>query len=324
MQTQLLKASDLDVAVSILRDGGLVAFPTETVYGLGGNAENGEAVASIYAAKGRPVGHPLIVHVASADAAWTWAVHVPAAARALAERFWPGPLTLILPRSPRAHPETVGGRDSVGLRVPNHPLTLRLLSQFGGGVAGPSANRFGHVSPTTAAHVMSDLDGRIDAVLDGGPSRVGVESTIVEIVGEQALLLRPGGVTLAELNDALAEAGLDDRVVDGRGGESRAAGMLASHYAPHAPMRIVDEVDSVALEPGDVLIRPRPAEAPASAASGRNVIWLPADPEGFAEGLYAALRDADRACEGEIVVVRPAEGRLSAAINDRLEKASTR
>lgn len=327
METQLLGEGDVEMAVSILRDGGLVAFPTETVYGLGGDAENGAAVAKIYEAKGRPVGHPLIVHVASTEAAWTWAADVPPAAVALADAFWPGPLTLIVPRSPRAHSGTVGGRESIGLRVPDHQLTLDLLARFGGGVAGPSANRFGHVSPTTAAHVQADLDGRIDAVLDGGPSRVGVESTIVELVSDTVTLLRPGGVTITEIAAALALAGLEDQsITDGRDGESRAAGMLVSHYAPDAPVHIVDDLGDAELNVGDVVVGATElvGDANANIPGETVVIELPIDADGFAEGLYAALREADQACDGRIVVIRPHDGRLSAAINDRLKKASTR
>lgn len=321
-QTLLLGSSDLDHAVAILRSGGLVAFPTETVYGLGADAEDGAAVAKIYEAKQRPAGHPLIVHVASAAAAWTWVSEtpVPDAALALADAFWPGPLTMILPRSPRAHPDVVGGRDSIGLRVPDHPLTLELLTRFGGGLAGPSANRFGHVSPTVAAHVVDDLGGRIDAVLDGGPARVGVESTIVEVINGGVTLLRPGGVMVGEIDAALDLAGLAHRVVDGRTGESRAAGMLASHYAPSAPVLVVNRLGDTKLAEGDVIVGSQELAGTTEA----SIVELPADAEGFAERLYAALREADEICDGRIVVVRPQEGRLLAAVDDRLNKASTR
>ncbi len=311
--TRQLSADELAEAVEVLAQGGLVAFPTETVYGLGADAENSEAVKKIYAAKGRPIGHPLIVHIANADVAWSWASEVPDAARALAAAFWPGPLTMILPRSDRAAVETVGGRDSIGLRVPDHQVTLDLLARFDGGLAGPSANRFGHVSPTTAAHVLADLDGRIDAVIEGGPSRVGLESTIVEFSSGEATLLRPGGISAAEVQGVLDDFGLV--LNDGRGGESRAAGMLASHYSPNARVVVVAELADITMQAGDVVISAGPLD-------GLEGHELPADAEGFAEGLYAALRTADLTCTGRILVVMPGSGRLLDAVRDRLAKAA--
>ena len=182
--------SEIVRAAEILRAGGLVAFPTETVYGLGADAASAAAVARLYAAKGRPPKHPVIVHFANSQSAFSFAREVPAAARKLAERFWPGPLTLILKRSAKAKDFVTGGQDSVGLRVPSHPVAQSLLREFGGGVAAPSANEFGMVSPTTAAHVREDLAGKVDLVLDGGASEVGIESTIVDVSGPAVVLLR--------------------------------------------------------------------------------------------------------------------------------------
>ena len=208
-------------AVEILRRGGLVAFPTETVYGLGADATNPSAVAQIFAAKGRPAHHPLIVHLATADDLDEWADGIPTLARTLADACWPGPLTMILRRSRRVPDAVTGGLDTVGIRVPAHPMALALLRAFEGGVAAPSANRFGSVSPTTAAHVHAGLGDRVDLILDGGPSEVGVESTIVDLSGDAPALLRPGGLPRERL-EALAGMPIPIR----HGGEVRAPGML--------------------------------------------------------------------------------------------------
>ncbi len=325
--TRVLEACEVGEAVGILRSGGLVAFPTETVYGLGADASNDVAIAKVYEAKGRPTGHPLIVHLAVADQVSEWSTTTDSRARILAEAFWPGPLTLILPRSKRVSLAATGGRETVGLRVPEHELTLRLLAEFGSGLVGPSANRFGHVSPTTAAHVVDDLEGRIDAVLDGGPCQVGIESTIVEIADDgPVVLLRPGGVTVHQLELAIGEP-----VLDGRGGESRAAGMMASHYAPSAAVRLVDSIGDLELGPRvavimtDAGVRESETEGErGSEVTGvLSVAHLPSDASGFARGLYAALRAADEQDPEEIVVVRPTSGRLLKAVLDRLEKASS-
>ena len=199
-------AADIEQAVRVLRAGGLVAFPTETVYGLGADAEDVQAVERIFAAKGRPRTHPLIAHIGSADQLDHWAADVPESARLLAERFWPGPLTLVLWRSNRVPFAVTGGLETVALRVPDHPVALALLSAFGGGVAAPSANRFGSVSPTTARHVREDMGSAVDLVLDGGPCEVGVESTIVDVRGEQLAILRPGGVAREDLERALGHS----------------------------------------------------------------------------------------------------------------------
>uniref|UniRef100_UPI002FDD1BFD L-threonylcarbamoyladenylate synthase n=1 Tax=Pelomicrobium sp. TaxID=2815319 RepID=UPI002FDD1BFD len=190
-------------AVDILRAGGLVAFPTETVYGLGADARNPEAVGKIFAAKGRPQHHPVIVHLAEAAQLEAWAVDIPDGARRLAERFWPGPLTLILRRGPGVPDAVTGGQDTVGLRVPAHPVAQALLQAFGGGIAAPSANRFGRLSPTTAQHVEAELDGAVDLILDGGACPVGIESTIVDCAGERPTLLRPGHIGREVLEEAL-------------------------------------------------------------------------------------------------------------------------
>lgn len=313
--TDIVGADDLDRAVAVLRSGGLVAFPTETVYGLGADASVGSAVRRVFIAKGRPAGHPLIVHLASIDALDEWAVGIDPRARALAERFWPGPLTLVLHRSKKTAEETVGGRNTVGLRVPDHALTLSLLDRFGGGMAGPSANRFGHVSPTTARHVHEDLDGRIDLILDGGPAQVGLESTIVEVLDGPVTLLRPGAISV----DALAET-VGEVIVDGRTGESRAAGMLASHYAPEAAVEVIDRVPTE-VGPDTLLIVAGLAGSD-STIDRPELLRLPADAAGFGEKLYAALRDADHRGFARVLIVPPTTGALLPAVLDRLVKAA--
>ena len=318
--TQRFGSEQIAEAAALLASGETVAIPTETVYGLAGDAADDAAVEKIFAAKGRPAGHPLIVHVASFDHVSGWAdVSDPRAAR-LAEAFWPGPLTLILPRTDRVSPLVVGGRTTVGVRVPDHPVARALLDAFSsvgsGGVAAPSANRFGHVSPTTAEHVLDDLDGRIGAVLDGGEARVGVESTIVELVaGRPPMLLRPGGVSVAEL-----EAALGELVVDGRAGESRAAGMMTSHYAPRASVEVVTSLADAVLDGSTAVIGPVDIETIGTASA--VVLPLADDAEAFAAGLYAALRAADELGVERIVVVPPTSGSLLPAVMDRLHKAA--
>lgn len=317
-QTTLrLESHEADRAAAILAEGGTVGLPTETVYGLGADAADDDAVAKIFEAKGRPAGHPLIVHLASVDQLPDWTTSTDPRVGLLADAFWPGPLTLILPRTDRVSRLVVGGRDSVGVRVPDHPVAQAVLSSFAelgsGGVAAPSANRFGHVSPTSGDHVLADLEGRIDAVIDGGRSRVGVESTIVELVGEEVVLLRPGGVSVEALERVLGEP-----VVDGRSGESRAAGMLASHYAPNAPVRLVSADDLAAGAPvPDSVGLIGPTDAPALHR------WpLPVESDAFAEGLYAVLRAADDRGVEEIWIIPPSTGPLLDAVLDRLAKAS--
>ena len=304
-------------AVEVLRGGGLVAFPTETVYGLGADASNPEAIRKLYAVKGRPVDHPVIVHFASADEAFRWAREVPEGARALARRFWPGPLTLILKRSALARDFVTGGQDNVGLRVPSHPVAHELLAAFGKGVAAPSANRFGHVSPTTAAHVREDLGQEVDLVLEGGPSEVGIESTIVDFSSGSPVLLRPGHIGRTELEEVLRVP-----VAGSTASKTRHAGGLERHYAPKTPARLVPthELDREIAKLGDrvaVLAFSRPDE--------RVDYWLrmPREPQAYAQRLYAALRELDTAgCEA-ILIESPADAPEWAAVLDRLRRACT-
>lgn len=308
---------DIARAVELLRAGRLVAFPTETVYGLGADASNADAVARLYKVKGRPVDHPVIVHFASADAAFAWASEVPDAAHVLAKRFWPGPLTLILKGSEKAKGFITGGQPSVGLRVPSHPVAQRLLREFGGGVAAPSANRFGGVSPTTAAHVRADLGTDVDLVLEGGASEVGIESTIVDLSGPTPVVLRPGAVTREQIEAAL-QAAVRNK---GQGEEvPRHSGGLERHYAPRTPARLVPThaLDGEIARLGDavaVLAFSRPDE--------RVDFWLrmPRDPVGYAQRLYAALRELDSASCGQILIEAPPETPEWAAVRDRLARA---
>ncbi len=302
-------------AVEILRRGGLVAFPTETVYGLGADASNASAIRRLYEVKGRPAEHPVIVHFASAEEAFRWAREVPEGARTLARRFWPGPLTLILKRSVLAKNFVTGGQDNVGLRVPSHPVAQDLLKEFEGGIAAPSANRFGHVSPTTAQHVREDLGSDVDLVLEGGATEVGIESTIVDFSSGAPVLLRPGHISRALLEEVLGNT-----VGETRGASPRHSGGLDRHYAPKTPARLVPThaLDREIAKLGDklaVLAFSRPDE--------RVDYWLrmPRDPHAYAQRLYAALRELDGAhCEA-ILVESPPDTPEWAAVLDRLRRA---
>jgi L-threonylcarbamoyladenylate synthase len=311
----------IDEAVRRLEAGELVAFPTETVYGLGADASNRAAVARIFSAKGRPADHPLIIHLGAAGQVGDWAREIPVSARRLADAFWPGPLTLVLPRADCVLDEVTGGQDTVALRVPSHPVARELLLRFGRGVAAPSANRFGRISPTRAAHVRDELGDRVGLVIDGGECEVGLESTIVACDANRVTLLRPGKITLAELERIVGR-------VDAAGAAvPRVPGSLRSHYAPTTPIELV-EVGTVerrcaegsAAERMAVLARrPRPDRI-------RVLAWraVPADPDGFGHELYAALRSLDASGAARILVERVPSGEAWAAIRDRLERAASR
>ena len=300
-------------AAEILRAGGLVAFPTETVYGLGADALNAGAVARLYATKRRPADHPVIVHFGSGESAFAWAREIPRAARQLAERFWPGPLTLILKRSALAKDFITGGQDTVGLRIPSHPVARGLLEMFQGGIAAPSANRFGLVSPTTAAHVREDLGDDVDLVLEGGPSEVGIESTIVDLSTGAALLLRPGAISRGDLAQLL-------NVKEARLSSPRHSGGLERHYAPRTPARLVSTHD---LDKEIEKLKQRVAVLAFSRPDERVDYWLrmPRNPEGYARRLYAALRELDTAGCETILVEAPPDAPEWAAVRDRLQKA---
>jgi L-threonylcarbamoyladenylate synthase len=313
-------ADALQRAVEVLRRGGLVGLPTETVYGLAADAENELAVRRIFAVKGRPSTHPLIVHLPQPEAVKDWVTRLPPEADALAAAFWPGPLTLVLPRSTRASDAVTGGQGTVAVRVPAHPVALAVLRAFGGGLAAPSANLFGRVSPTRAAHVVADLGADVDLVLDGGASSVGVESTIVDLSGPEPALLRPGGVAREALEEVLGRP-----VPSREAGDVRAPGMLPSHYAPRAGLVLASRSDA-----------PRRAEE--LSAAGRRValcspegipvppgvlhLSAPEDVAHLARSLYTLLRSVDTAGVDVAVVVVPDEGGLGLAVLDRLRRAA--
>jgi len=316
-------SDDLERAADLLRAGKLVAFPTETVYGLGADAGNPGAVAGIFRAKGRPADHPVIVHLPTAGDMRHWARGVPDAARRLADMFWPGPLTLVLQRAEGVCDAITGGQDTVGLRVPGNRVALELLGISGGALAAPSANRFGHVSPTTAAHVIEEFaDEDVAAVVDGGPCAVGVESTIVDLSGPRPRLLRRGMIRVEAIE---AELGAPlERVGDGQG--PRASGRLASHYAPGAALELLaadalaSRLEACASDGERLAVLARRA-APITAD---NATWIemPRQPAQFARALYAALRRADSVHPDRILVEAPPRSDRWEAIADRLSRAA--
>ena len=306
---------ELRRAAEILRRGGLVAFPTETVYGLGADGSSAEAVARLYQVKGRPADHPVIIHFASTDEAFSWSRDIPLAARHLAAKFWPGPLTLVLKRSQKAQDFVTGGQDSVGLRLPSHPVARELLQLFGRGVAAPSANRFGRVSPTTAAHVRDDLGADVDLVLEGGPTEVGIESTIVDLSGGSPVLLRPGRISRFDIENVL---GSD--LLEKDSASPRHSGGLERHYAPRTPARLVPSYD---LDKEIARLQEKVAVLAFSRPDERVDYWLrmPRDPHAYAQKLYAALRELDTAGCDEILIETPPETPEWTAVGDRLKRA---
>ena len=316
----MVSEQEIEKAAEILRKGGLVAFPTETVYGLGADASNAVAVRKIFAAKGRPADHPVIVHVAGTSDLKHWAADVPRSAWLLAEKFWPGPLTLVLKRASRVSDLITGGQDSVGLRVPSHPVAQQLLRTFGHGIAAPSANRFGRLSPTSAQHVREELGDAIDLVLDGGPCDVGIESTIVDLTRVTPAVLRPGRISTQQIADALLV-----ELAESAAGRPRVPGSLESHYAPSLPLKIVheDEIENYlrGCEGTPVAVlsrRGRPHESKAT-------LWqvAPELPHDYARLLYGTLRRLDvSGCRMIVVEALPALPEW-AAIRDRLGRAAT-
>ena len=323
MSARILPATAAAIAEAAarLRAGELVAFPTETVYGLGADARNGAAVRRIFAAKGRPADHPVIVHLADAGAAADWARAMPEGARRLAAAFWPGPLTLILPRAAQVSDLVTGGQDSVGLRVPAHPVARELLAAFGGGIAAPSANRFGRISPTTAAHVADDLGDAVALILDGGACPVGIESTIVAFTEDEPTLLRPGGIRGDELARVLGRA---PRAPDASA--PRASGTLASHYAPRTPGRLIlphalrAEIAQLGGRDERVAVLARTLARPADFTG----FWItaPADAASYARDLYANLRALDAANADAIAIEAVPDDDAWLAVGDRLARAT--
>ncbi|HEV7394371.1 MAG TPA: L-threonylcarbamoyladenylate synthase [Burkholderiales bacterium] len=312
----------IEHALTELRAGELVAFPTETVYGLGGDASNHDAVKKIYAAKGRPRNHPLIVHVAKVAQIETWAAEIPAQAQRLAERYWPGPLTLILKRARHVNDLVTGGQDTIALRIPSHPVAQALLSAFGGGIAAPSANRYGRVSATRAEHVRAEFGDAVRCVLDGGACDVGIESTIVDMSGAVPALLRPGHITAMDL-----EAALGHRLAPAAPTSPRAPGTLAKHYAPQTPLMVMEPdlmlelVASMRRQGQRVAVLARSARQPM--LSGLTWINAALDAAGYAHDLYANLRVLDHAGCSAIIVEQPPLDSAWAAIHDRLMRAAS-
>ncbi|MDR1424717.1 MAG: threonylcarbamoyl-AMP synthase [Azoarcus sp.] len=334
-------ADPIAAAVARLCAGELVALPTETVYGLGADAANPAAVAKIYAAKGRPADHPLIVHLADARPLAQWAADIPPAARALAEAYWPGPLTLILKKQVWVPDAVTGGQDTVGLRVPNHPLALALLAAFAqarkpapAGVAAPSANRFGCVSPTTAMHVREELGDKVALILDGGPCAVGIESTIVDFSRAAAEILRPGVISAADIERVTgilphvrgAQANAGAVSAEATAPAPRASGTLAAHYAPRTPLRLAAsaalsaEIDRLLRDGKKLAVLARASTPPGDT----SIRWLvaPRDPAGFAQALYANLRALDALGVDLIVLEDVPRNAAWQAVADRLGRAA--
>ncbi len=326
--------SDVDYrrAVDLLCAGELVAIPTETVYGLGADAANPAAVAKIFAAKGRPADHPLIVHLSGHDAVDRWAQQIPEIAWELMETFWPGPLTLILKKQPWVPDAVTGSQDTVGLRVPGHPVALELLRRFAAakaetsaepaGIAAPSANRFGRISPTTAVHVAEELGDRIPMILDGGPCAVGIESTIIDCSRGEPVVLRPGHISPLHLQAVLGR----QPAIETAQGAPRVSGSLEAHYAPLTPMRLVagerllDFINAQRHRGGRCAVIS--ANQPPQAGMPHAWRLMPADPVGYAHDLYGALRDMDHASVDMIVVEALPAGSDWAAVADRLRRAA--
>jgi L-threonylcarbamoyladenylate synthase len=311
-------AAAISKAAKALKDGHLVAFPTETVYGLGADATNKNSVSQVYVVKGRPTDHPLIVHISSINQISKWATDIPDYAIKLARDFWPGPMTLILKRSDLAKDFITGGQDNVGLRVPNQPLALALLAEFdslgGQGVAAPSANRFGAVSPTTSLAVSEELEkylGSNDLILDGGSCHIGIESTIINCTGVIPTILRPGAIANEMVENSIGSK-IDLNTPDS---DIKASGLLDKHYSPKARVRL-----NMLAEPGEGFI----AMASISTPAGAIRLASPRNNQEFARALYEALRDGDRFNLDEIKVILPEGGELVEAINDRMIKSSFR
>jgi len=322
--------AQIEAAATILHNGGVVAIPTETVYGLAADAANPAAVRRIFEIKGRPTDHPLILHLADAAQLDHWAREVPKSAQLLAWHFWPGPLTLILPRSPYVSNLITGGQNTVGLRVPNHPVALALLRAMGpnAALAAPSANRYGRISPTTAQHVRDELGDTVDMILDGGPCQVGLESTIVSCIGDTVTVLRPGGIPLTAIETVLQQR---VEVIDSSASKIRVSGSVLSHYAPTTPLELIahDNLWQRACELQAQGLRVATLEWSAfnEVHSTQNSIVrtsMPADAEAYGQKLYATLRQLDNAHFDRLLAEAPPQKVEWLAVADRLKRASYR
>jgi L-threonylcarbamoyladenylate synthase len=328
--------SQIEAAAALIRKGGVVAMPTETVYGLAADASNADAVRRIFEIKGRPADHPLILHVADESQLRYWAREVPQSAKLLARQFWPGPLTLILPRSEHVSDSITGGQDTVGLRVPDHPVALALLRALGenAALAAPSANRYGRISPTTAQHVRDELGDSVAMILDGGPCQVGLESTIVSCIGDQVTVLRPGGIPLSAIENVLQHKVM---VVDSSTAEIRVSGSVLSHYAPTTPLELLPREQmwqrACELEAQGLRVATLEWSAPDaipvqntvhSEHAGISRTAMPANPVAYGQMLYATLRQLDNAHFARLLAEAPPQTVEWLAVADRLKRASHR
>ena len=311
--------TDIEEAVEALRAGELVVFPTETVYGLGANASNPVAVRKIFDVKGRPPDHPVIVHLDDPRYLHRWVASVPPVAEQLAHEFWPGPLTLILPKADNVNDIVTGGQDSIGIRVPSHPIAQQLLNAFGGGIAAPSANRYGRLSPTKPEHVRDELGNAVNVLLDGGDSPIGLESTIVSCLGNEARLLRPGFITRTQLERVIGPLAVGGRA-------PRAPGDRRLHYAPSTPLEIVPS-DELEVRAGEIVAREEKVAVLAMRPplqTQRHMTWINGGkkPEAYAHNLYNHLRTLDRTGCMRIFVQSVPQDEKWAAVLDRLQRAS--
>ncbi|MEZ4629860.1 MAG: L-threonylcarbamoyladenylate synthase [Deinococcales bacterium] len=307
---------NLQKAIQLLQQGELVAFPTETVYGLGADASSTQAVKKIFALKGRPANHPVIVHLAHSVQVSDWAKDIPAIAWQLAKAFWPGPLTLILKRSSQVPDAVTGGQDTVGLRIPSHPVAQSLLQAFGGGIAAPSANHFGHISPTKAEHVRQEFPDLF--ILEGDEAEIGLESTIIDLSSEKPRLLRPGGISLAEIEKVIGKVERANKT------SPRASGMLKSHYAPNTPTLLLNKEEIKTLDtqaPLGVLLYSFTAHELKLMPQTWRVICLKADAKAYGQALYHSLRELE-STQAIIIIERPPQTAEWLAVQDRLKRAS--
>jgi L-threonylcarbamoyladenylate synthase len=310
-------------AAELLRQGKLVAIPTETVYGLGADAKNSDAVKRIFAAKGRPADHPLIVHIPDKAALTDWAIEIPEIAWKLAERFWPGPLTIVLKKHPDVPMEVTGGQNTVALRVPNHPVALNLLKAFGGGIAAPSANRFCRISPTQASHVEAELGDKVDMILDGGACQVGLESTIVDLSGEELKLLRPGQISKSEIEELLQ---VKMELLENKE-QIHVPGMMEVHYAPDTTTILCTAEQIVNIQKGITFQHQYKLGVIAYFSeivgdANTQVVTMPKNANAYAHDLYSTLRKLDNLEVDIILVEQPPQTEIWQAVNNRLNKAA--
>lgn len=314
----------LNESVALLRAGELVAFPTETVYGLGADANNPIAIQKVFQAKGRPADHPVIVHIAEPKQLTDWARDIPESAWVLAQHFWPGPLTIILYKQAHVSALITGNQETIGIRIPNHPLTLELLKQFGSGIVGPSANKYGRVSPTTAAHVTNDLGSDVAAVVDGGACQVGIESTIIDLTAEQPCIMRMGAISAAEIANVLGYA----VTINNKTSAVRTPGSHAAHYAPRTPAHLmhsnellfkIDELQQSGKTCAVLSLNVKPNSL------SPDIYWLHTNnnPSEYAHDLYANLRLLDQLKKDVLLIESPPQTDTWLAVIDRLSRATS-